>query len=63
MFSFKLYVGDQVTVPNNKVPDINAACLMASHWIPNYEKVEVIFNNQAVVKTLTNDNPIISSRM
>lgn len=63
MFTFKFYVGDKVSVPNNRVPDINAACMMAEHWIANYEKIEVIFNEKVVVKTLTNDNPIVSTTL
>lgn len=62
MFTFKLYLGDEVTNPKNRVPDVNAACTMAGHWIANYNKVEVIFNDQAIIKTLTNENPIITSK-
>lgn len=63
MFTFKFYVGDTFSIPKNRVPDINAACMMAEHWIANYEKIEVIFNEKVVVKTLTNNNPIVSSNM
>ena len=63
IFTFKMYIGENVTTPPQKIPDINAALLMAGHFIKSYSKVEVILHNNVVVKTLTNDTPIFSAQL
>lgn len=63
MFTFKLYKGEDCTVPPNTTMYQNTALTMAGHFIKDYNKVEVLLNDKVVIKTLENENPIFSASL